>query len=110
MKDNPFIADFQFFKSRFQKKYKEAKIASRAFADNLEKLARQMQKKDKISGEDSHDIEKHQSNANLSRKILARDMIGQTTAMQKSIDELAEILDQLHKSQSSDGKDKKSNQ
>jgi hypothetical protein len=66
-----------------------------------------MQKKDKSNGEDSHDIEKHQTNVNPV-KILARDMIAQTTVLQKSIDELTEILDQLHKSQSSDGKDKKS--
>ena len=43
--DNPFIADFQFFKSRFSKKQKESKIAIRTFADNLTKLAKYLKQK-----------------------------------------------------------------
>lgn len=66
--DNPFIADFQFFKSRFSKKQKEAKVAIRAFADSLTKLAKYL--KSKPSSSD--DIEK---SPGLGRKMLARDMI-----------------------------------
>ena len=66
--DNPFIADFQFFKSRFTKEQKGCKITLRAFADSLTKLAKIL--KNKPSTQD--DIEKSPS---LSRKMLARDMI-----------------------------------
>ena len=66
--DNPFIADFQFFKSRFSKKQKEAKVSIRAFADSLTKLAKILKNKPSTSD----DIEKSPS---LSRKMLARAMI-----------------------------------
>lgn len=47
---------------------------------------------------DSEDIEK---NPGLARKVLARDMIEQTKNIAKGIDELAEILDKLSKSENS---------
>ena len=103
-KDNPFIADFQFYKSRFQKNQKETKLKIRTYADNLERLAKVMAKKDKNSSEPLDDVDKS-SNSNFHKKLLARDMITQTTSIQKSIEELSEILDSLHKS--SDSKDKK---
>ena len=66
--DNPFIADFQFFKSRFSKKQKEAKVSIRTFADSLTKLAKLLKQKPNPSD----DIER---SPGLSRKMLARDII-----------------------------------
>ena len=61
----------------------------------------------KSKGGDDEDVEKS-SNSNFQKKLLARDMINQTTSIQKSIEELADILDKMHKS--SDSKDKKQHQ
>ena len=90
MTDSPFIADFQFFKSRFGKKQKETKVCVRTFADNLVKLAKFMKQKP------SDDIEKSPT---LPRKMLAKDMIDQTKTIQKLIEELVEILEKLSKSE-----------
>ena len=79
--NNPFIADFQFFKSRFQKIHKETKLSSRSYADNVGKLAKLLSSKQTSKNTFENDLESSNNsskNVGLQQKLLAKEMIAQT--------------------------------
>ena len=101
--DQPFIKDFAFFKSRFQKIHKSYKSLLVEFKKSLDRLERMA-----VSGEGGSGDDPEQSpNQGSNKKTMARQMLLQQKEMQKQVEEMGEALEQMTKWRDQNGKQEK---